>query len=245
MSRRESTTSAALPCERGSHIPCYADCNRTDREDLRHKQQWVFVNAWSIYDRRSESPFGDYTENFPVFPTPPASIHPSHRPAGRKNFDIIFCAGNCGGVCPDGRCGPNDFGPGRGIWGANAHPSVLTVGAVRTDTNWIGYCSEGPGPGRPPSTSWLIRSPIFARRAITSSPAVTSHRTAARRRRRPLPRVWLPPSEAGTSGHRPRYHLRILINVLNATAQKINGPLWNRRTGNGILDLCGAVAALP
>ena len=97
---------------------------------------------------------------FPGFPNP--ARHPFIQlidQLAAKNFDIIFCAGNCGGVCPDGRCGPNDFGPGRGIWGANAHPSVLTVGAVRTDTNWIGYSSEGPGPGRPPFNKLANQKP--------------------------------------------------------------------------------------
>ena len=109
------------------------------------------MNAWAIYDRRSELPFRDYTENRPAVPNP--ARHPFIQlidQLAANRFDVIFCAGNCGGVCPDGRCGPNDIGPGRGIWGANAHPSALTVGAVRTDNSWIGYSSEGPGPGRAP-----------------------------------------------------------------------------------------------
>ena len=32
------------------------------------------------------------------------------------------------------------------FWGANAHPLVITVGAVRTDETWLGYSSQGPGP---------------------------------------------------------------------------------------------------
>ena len=104
--------------------------------------------------------FGDYTENRPGFPTlPDIRSFSSSTSWPPRRFDIIFCAGNCGGVCPDGRCGPNDFGPGRGIWGANAHPSVLTVGAVRTDTSWIGYSSEGPGPGRPPFNKLANQKP--------------------------------------------------------------------------------------
>lgn len=56
---------------------------------------------------------------------------------------VTFAAGNCGQVCPDGRCG-SDTGPGRSIWGANGHPRVITVGAANIRGEWIGYTSQGP-----------------------------------------------------------------------------------------------------
>ena len=56
---------------------------------------------------------------------------------------VLFAAGNCGGTCPDGRCGP-DNGVGRSIWGANGHPRVMTVGAVNRLEQFIGYSSQGP-----------------------------------------------------------------------------------------------------
>ena len=56
---------------------------------------------------------------------------------------VLFAAGNCGGTCPDGRCGP-DSGPGRSIWGANGHPRVMTVGAVNKNEQFVGYSSQGP-----------------------------------------------------------------------------------------------------
>jgi hypothetical protein len=62
-----------------------------------------------------------------------------------KGVDQIFAAGNCGQFCPSTRCGPLDRGPGRSIHGANSHPQVLTVGAVRSDGLWVGYSAEGPG----------------------------------------------------------------------------------------------------
>ena len=139
----------------------------------------------------------------------PECVHSAHRPAGRQQFDIIFCAGNCGGACPDGRCGPNDFGPGRGIWGANAHPSVLTVGAVRTDTSWIGYSSEGPGPGRPPLNKLANQKPDLCAPSHYVEPGGDiPPKFAAPRRRRHLPRAWSRPSEAKPVGHRPRCHPR-------------------------------------
>ena len=70
-----------------------------------------------------------------------------------RGHDIVFAAGNCGQFCPNPRC-DWDAGPGTTILGANSHPKVLTVGAVRTDGLWLGYSSQGPGqqelsPGRP------------------------------------------------------------------------------------------------
>jgi hypothetical protein len=56
---------------------------------------------------------------------------------------VTFAAGNCGQVCPSGRCG-SDSGPGKSIWGANGHPRVITVGAANIREEWIGYTSQGP-----------------------------------------------------------------------------------------------------
>jgi len=56
---------------------------------------------------------------------------------------VLFSAGNCGGTCPDNRCGA-DNGPGKSIWGANGHQGVMTVGAVNKNFEFIGYSSEGP-----------------------------------------------------------------------------------------------------
>jgi subtilisin family serine protease len=60
-------------------------------------------------------------------------------------FDMVFAAGNCGQFCPSRLCGTDDVGPGHSIIGANSHPDVLTVGAVRADGIWLGYSSQGPG----------------------------------------------------------------------------------------------------
>src|SRR5205823_643362 len=62
-----------------------------------------------------------------------------------SEHDVVFAAGNCGQFGPMARCGVHDVGPGHSILGANSHPDVLTVGAVRTDGLWLGYSSQGPG----------------------------------------------------------------------------------------------------
>jgi subtilisin family serine protease len=94
----------------------------------------VLSNSWGMYQRAWAA---DYATN------------PNH-PFTRKVVEAIqtgilvcFAAGNCGEVCPSGRCG-GDTGPGRSIWGANGHPLVITVGAANIDNQWIGYTSQGP-----------------------------------------------------------------------------------------------------
>jgi hypothetical protein len=104
----------------------------------RSLRPWVFVNAWATFNRRREQPAGDYTEGLE---------HKFNRliTGMARHHDMVFAAGNCGQFCPDGRCGANDVGPARSIIGANSHPDVLTVGAVRADGMWLGYSSQGPG----------------------------------------------------------------------------------------------------
>ena len=62
-----------------------------------------------------------------------------------SGIDVVFAAGNCGLPCPDTRCGAEDCGPGRSIFGLNGHPDVLTVGAVRTDGMPMALSAQGPG----------------------------------------------------------------------------------------------------
>lgn len=108
---------------------------------------WVLVNAWGVWDSRQDPPLQ----------VPPAAVgmnygrnidHPLNRLVTELDeigVDQVFAAGNCGQFCPSTRCGRLDRGPGRSIHGANSHPRVLTVGAVRTDGLWVGQSAEGPG----------------------------------------------------------------------------------------------------
>jgi hypothetical protein len=199
---------------------------------------WIFVNAWAIFDRRSEGThLGEYTENLGIGGVPPHPfIHRIEQVATEK-FDIVFCAGNCGEICPDGRCGPDDFGPGRGIWGANAHRDVLTAGAVRVDATWPGYSSEGPGPTpnlymqKPDlcAPSQFVSTGRYPPSTGTSAAAaVTAGIVCALRTNWDQATV-------------PPYILKL---ILNNTAMQPQGPGWNRWLGNGILDASAAYQLL-
>ena len=122
---------------------------RTDiarwRQTGEHQGHWVFVNAWAVFDRKSEHQLGDYTEKRSHHFNQMVGEAARKGSGPRQGFDFVFCAGNCGQFCPDPRCGARDRGPRNSIFGANSHPSVLTVGAVRSDSAWLGYSSQGPG----------------------------------------------------------------------------------------------------
>jgi hypothetical protein len=199
---------------------------------------WVLVNAWSVYDRRSELPkLGQYTENKGYFGPPHAFIKLIQQIAG-AHYDMVFAAGNCGEYCPDGRCGPDDYGPGRSIWGANAHAGVITPGAVRVDATWLGFSSEGPGPtphlaaAKPDlcaPTQFLGPSGLYPFSTGTSaSAAVTAGVVAALRTKWDQTKV--PPV--------------ILKLVLNYSATQPLGIGWNPWFGNGILNAAAAFNTL-
>jgi hypothetical protein len=117
------------------------------KEEAR-KQPWVIVNAWGVFDTDAGDPGLRYIKDKLKYEY---GDHPDHfltddaRELDAAGIDVVFCAGNCGEPCPDWRCGANDRGTGRGIMGLNAHPAVLSVGAVRVDGVPIAQSSEGPG----------------------------------------------------------------------------------------------------
>lgn len=89
---------------------------------------------------------------------PPREQSPNHEiwdvqhPLHRKVREVIvsgapafFAAGNCGKECPSGNCHPSGIGPGRSIHASNSLPEVITVAAVNSRNERIGYSSQGPG----------------------------------------------------------------------------------------------------
>ncbi len=209
------------------------------RRFARWSGPWVLVNAWAIFDRTSEHPLGDYSEN----------RHPNGHPlnhvigaaAQQHGIDVVFAAGNCGQFGPDPRCGELDRGPGRSIWGANAHPDVITVGAVRSDGRWIGASSQGPGPEalerRKPdlsAPSWFCETLDAAvRNGGTSAASGVAAGVVAALRSHPE-RDWCA----------ARVGPAVLKQALIDSARKFDGPDWTGRLGSGALDAAAALEVL-
>ncbi len=89
---------------------------------------------------------------------PPKAEQPTHEaydpehPLNRKVREVIasgcpcfFAAGNCGSECPSGNCHSSAIGPNRSISAANSLPECLTIAAVNSRHERIGYSSQGPG----------------------------------------------------------------------------------------------------
>jgi hypothetical protein len=196
---------------------------------------WILVNPWGIFDRSSEVPRGHYTTN------PNNPFNKKVGDAVAQGIDVVFAAGNCGQFCPDNRCGEKDQGPGRSIWGANSLASVLTVGAVRADTIWLGYSAQGPGqpllgPDKPDlcaASQFCEDDDAFSINTGTSAACgLTSGIVAALRSR--WDSTTVPPG--------------VLKDILNQTARKPPGLGTNHslkhRLGNGILDAKAAFKEL-
>ncbi|QBF33088.1 hypothetical protein CFI11_17935 [Thalassococcus sp. S3] len=74
--------------------------------------------------------------------------HPIHRKVREvvaAGVSCFFAAGNCGANCPSGACHVSGIGPGRSIHASNSLEEVITVAAVNSQHERIGYSSQGPG----------------------------------------------------------------------------------------------------
>jgi hypothetical protein len=206
---------------------------------------WVIVNAWGVYDRRSE-PKDPETGEFTYSANPDHALSILLRRADAAGIDVVFAAGNCGQFCPRSRCGPGDRGPGRSIHGVNSHPRVLTVGAVRADGMWLGYSAQGPGQrglgttcedetlaGEKPdlcAPSQFVESSDAAmgNTGTSAACALAAGVVAAIR---------------GGWDH-TRLRPDRLRAILRETARRNGGGEWNGRLGHGILDAAAARAAV-
>jgi subtilisin family serine protease len=74
--------------------------------------------------------------------------HPMHRKVREvvaTGVVVFFAAGNCGENCPSGNCHVTGIGPGHSIHGSNSLIEVITIAAVNSEHERIGYSSQGPG----------------------------------------------------------------------------------------------------
>jgi Subtilase family len=198
---------------------------------------WVLVNAWGIFDT-STDPSGSYTRNLEPHGHP--LINLITRAVQVHRLDVIFAAGNCGQFCPSQRCGGRDRGPGHSIWGANAHPLVLTVGAVLSDETWVGYSSQGPGPE---TLAWekpdLCAPTQFCETydaaslssGTSASCAMTAGVIAALRSNPAWNQSTLTPEE-------------LRLAVINSARQPLGQPGWHSRLGFGIVDAAATIDTL-
>jgi subtilisin family serine protease len=210
------------------------------RRHPRWAGPWILVNAWAIFDRSTEIPLGDYTEN--KAPGGHPLINKIRRAINRSHFDVIFAAGNCGEFCPSNRCGDVDRGPGHSIWGANALPEVITAGAVLTDETWVGYSSQGPGPNinrlardKPDfcaPSDFSETNDAAVRNSGTSTACAVTAGVVAALRSNP---AW------NQTAVRPNQMRKALI----TSARQTHGPGWSPRLGHGILDAAAAIGKLP
>lgn len=88
----------------------------------------------------------------PLTDFPEHEVHDINHPVHRKVREVVasgaacfFAAGNCGADCPSGNCHPTGIGPGKSIHASNSLAEVITVAAVNSRHERIGYSSQGPG----------------------------------------------------------------------------------------------------
>ena len=116
--------------------------------------------------------------------------HPLHRKIREvivSGAPVLFAAGNCGEDCPSGNCHASSIA-GISIHGSNSLEEVITVAAVNSNGDRIGYSSQGPGMfgGRSPT------SPVTHTSSETSGPggpAVWRSRSTTVRRPRARSRL--------------------------------------------------------
>lgn len=99
----------------------------------------IINNSWAMYHPSWDFPQGD-AQNYSHNEDHPFNILVASLEAA--GADILFAAGNCGGECPDDRCGGITDGA---ITGANSSPAVICVAGVTVNKERIGYSSKGPG----------------------------------------------------------------------------------------------------
>lgn len=171
----------------------------------------ILSNSWGMY-QRAWAP--DYVDD------------PNH-PFTRKMVEAVdagmivtFAAGNCGQVCPSGRCG-SDSGPGKSIWGANGHPRAITVGAANIREEWIGYSSQGPAALDP-------RKPDFVAPSHFKGFTASDNGTSAAN-----------PVCAGVCallrGHDDGLRQDAVKKALQETAKDLCGRGWDPHSGHGMI----------
>lgn len=191
----------------------------------------VINNSWAVYRRGADEPIGspgNYSANM---------NHPFNQILSTlvgAGADILFAAGNCGAECPDGRCGVTDIGPGASIHGGNSHPDILSIAAVTTRHERLGYSSQGPGGlyNRKPDLSAYSHfsgSGVFPADSGTSAASPVAAGVVAAIRQRFSP-AQLPPAQ--------------LKGALQRSARDLSGQGWSYDFGYGVINARRALRML-
>jgi subtilisin family serine protease len=191
----------------------------------------VVNNSWALYNRAEDAPVGS-PENYSA-----NSQHPFNQIVSAlvsAGADVFFAAGNCGGDCPDTRCGAGDTGPGASIHGANSHPDVISVSAVTVTQRRLGYSSQGPGGlyDRKPDLaaySHFRGSGVYPADTGTSASCSVAAGVAAALRQKGAGKKLSPAQMKG---------------LLQRTAHDLEGSGWNYDLGYGVIDAAAALTAL-
>lgn len=183
---------------------------------------------------------------------PPPSSSPNHEiwdlnhPLHRKVREVVasgavvlFAAGNCGQQCPSSVCHPSSVGPAKSIHGSNSLAEVITVAAVNSRHERIGYSSQGPGmfegqkpdvsgyshffgnfgPGRPANGTGFDNGTSAATPVVAGVVAVLLSAF-------------------------PNLTPALVKQALEQTAFNIGRPGWDPDTGWGVVNLAAAYASL-
>jgi subtilisin family serine protease len=194
----------------------------------------VVSNSWGYYNvpRQEERPEHEIWD----------IRHPLHRKIRevvQSGAIVVFAAGNCGTPCPSGDCHPSSIGPGRSIHGANSLAEVITVAAVNSNDERIGYSSEGPGMFEHEKPDVASYSHFFG----NFGPGRPGGTAAS-------------PFDNGTSAACPVTAgvVALLLSakpglspavIRSAIVDGARGGSWNPETGHGIVDAWASYSLLP
>jgi subtilisin family serine protease len=186
----------------------------------------VVNNSWGMFHPSWDFPPsdpGNYSDN---------PNHPFNRIVGdleQAGADILFAAGNCGANCPDGRC---QGVTSNAIYGANSHPSVMSVAGVDTTETRVGYSSIGPGrltTNKPDISGYthFRGSGVYPADGGTSAatPVVTGVVAAVRSKR---------PYDSGNPASNPA----AIRSLVTSTAKDLGTTGYDLRHGFGVVNGC-------
>jgi subtilisin family serine protease len=188
----------------------------------------VVNNSWGMFHPSWDFPVGDpgnYSDN----PDHPFNIIVES--LGDAGADILFAAGNCGAECPDTRC---EDETDQGIYGANSHPSVLSIAGVTVDGVRLGYSTQGPGrldPDKPDLCAYthFAGSQVYDADGGTSAACPTAAGLVAAIRS-VLPSAQFPPAQ--------------LRNLMRRSARDLGGIGFDFDHGFGLIDVPTLLDAL-